>query len=105
MIEELPPGSHYLAALADDDDLAEQVLDARQKESPNPSLAGWDNTQSKLAEIVDLLQSLCAISAHSDSPPEPIPRPITAADRLEQRRKENKRAGVLSKLLGDRFDS
>lgn len=82
------------------------MLTARKEAGPNPppSLREWDGVQAKLAEVIDLLQSLCAISAHADSPPQPIPRPITAADRLDENRKETNRDGLLSQLLGERYD-
>ena len=105
LLEQLPPGSHYIAALADDDDLAEQMLAAR-KGSPEapPSLRDWDATQSKLTALLDGVQALCALTARMESAPPPMPRPVTAADRLEQARKDKKRDGALMKLLGDRFE-
>ena len=105
LLEQLPPGSHYLAALADDDDLAEQVLRDR-KANPHapPSLREWDGTQAQLTQLIELTQALCAITARLETSLPPPPRPITAADRLEQQQRKANMDDLLTGLLGDRAE-
>ncbi|MFP7366284.1 hypothetical protein SFC07_11025 [Corynebacterium callunae] len=96
LIDELPRGSHYRAAVADDDDIAEAVFDLKPRSS-SPPLEDWTAEIEALTGIQDLLFSL--LYRGSDQRPPRLPRPETAMDRVEKRRIAVKKTHVLSQLL------
>ncbi|WP_329520503.1 hypothetical protein [Spirillospora sp. NBC_01491] len=97
LIDRLPRDSHYVAAMADDDDLADQLA-AREDDktpAPPPPMTDWSADQATLTLIADRLGELLTLTAAANSkkkPPsyKPLPRPVTAAQRAKRRRRERK---------------
>lgn len=101
LIEGLPRGSHYRAALADDDEVAELVHGTGGvRVSDRPQLAGWTDTMDRLANVEALLTMLL-YKGTGEKPALPK-RPETALDRVETRNIETKRNTVLGQLLPGR---
>nr|DAR24178.1 MAG TPA: hypothetical protein [Caudoviricetes sp.] len=55
--------------------------------------------------MIELTQALCAITARLETALPPPPRPITAADRLEQQQRKADMDDLLTGLLGDRVEN
>jgi hypothetical protein len=102
LIDRLPRDSHFIAALADDDDLADELADEDDGPPPPPPLTEWSPVVDRLTAVVDLLGQLIATTAGAAGakakPPPPQPRPVTARDRAKRRRREFKRS-----LISDRI--
>lgn len=104
LIERLPQGSQFRAALADDDELAEQIGDDIENAPvPPPPLTEWSADHEKLTLIADRLGELIRLTSAANSkslPPryKPLPRPETALQRKARRRREYKR-----ELISDRL--
>ncbi|WP_144414090.1 hypothetical protein [Corynebacterium mustelae] len=88
-----------MSAIADDDDVAEVLIGEVESGKP-PALEGWDGRDDALANIQDLLKSLLAALTGADLPP--TRRPVTAVERLERRRREQKENNLLDQLLPGR---
>lgn len=100
-VEELPRGSRYRASLADDDDLAEAVIEADLPvSSAGPSLVGWTREMDVLADIQDLI--LLGLFRGSGKSAPRVPRPITAIQRAERRRIAARHNQVLDQMLPGR---
>lgn len=101
LVHELPRGSHYRAALADDDELAEAILDLGEPEPPaHPPLEGWTNELEALTGIQDLLKAIAMRG--SEKTPKPLPRPQTGMDRVKRHRVSARHATVLDQVLPGR---
>lgn len=102
LIDRLPRDSHFVAALADDDELADQLADDEGEPLPPPPLTEWSPVVDRLTTVVDLLGQLVAVTANAGGakvkPPPPAPRPVTARHRAKQRRREFKRHLVSTRL-------
>lgn len=101
MIEGLPSNSHYIAALADDEELA-----ASMDEDPAPRpprLTEWSPEVAAIAASLDRLgEVLCAlIAGNGQAPPKiaPYPRPVTASQRIKQRRRMQKHQALVARVL------
>lgn len=103
LVQMLPQGSAYWAAVADDEELAAQVIDDL-KPNPRPPLHGWTQAQETLTTLVDYLDALLIAVARQDRAFEPSPRPEKAIDRITAKRLKDKGDSLLRKLLGDRQD-
>lgn len=104
MIEGLPSNSHYIAALADDEELA-----ASMDEDPAPRpprLTEWSPEVAAIAASLDRLgEVLCAlIAGNGQTPPKisPYPRPVTASQRLKQRRRMQKHQALVARVIPHR---
>lgn len=100
LIEHLPGDSHYLAAVANDDELAEQAPEP--KPGP-PPLHTWTPEVDKLTLIADRLGEVVAAvySTNAKKPPKPpprLPRPQTAYDRIKTKRRRDKHHLVRNRL-------
>lgn len=101
--DQLPRASRYQAALADDDEMAEQYLahvgvarDEMEREGKvyRPrTLAGWTDEVATMADLADAMNQLHATliqanSAKGASRPtvNKYPRPVTALDRARRQR-------------------
>jgi hypothetical protein len=97
VIDGLPSNSHYVAALADDDELAEN--------SPPPKARPPRLTEfsPEAAAIIDRLGDVitAVIAAAGGTPPsiEPYPRPVTAAERMKQRSRWRAHEDLVARLL------
>lgn len=104
LVDRLPRGSHFHAALADDDELAEQIGDdVEDGPAPPPPLTEFSADHAMLTLIADRLGELLRLTSavHSDKRPpkyKALPRPETALQRKARRRREYKR-----ELISDRL--
>lgn len=106
IVSRLPRDSHYIAELADDDELADS-LDHGDPEPPAPpSLAEFGPGIEQLAAIRDLLGVLVAIQTTAPGkrprPPEPVLRPVTAAQRARKRAADAEHAAMAAQLWPDK---
>lgn len=104
MIEGLPSNSHYIAALADDEELAAS-MDGDPAPRP-PKLTEWSPEVAAIVASFDRLGDvLCTlIAANGMQPPKipPYPRPVTAAERIKQRRRMQKHQDLVARVLPSR---
>jgi hypothetical protein len=105
LIDHLPRDSHYIAAIANDDEVMAE-LPADAKPSP-PPLTEWSAEVAALAVLVDRLGELIRlmavqVSGKKQRPIPPYPRPITAADKVRRRRKHHKHQALRARLLPGR---
>lgn len=107
LLEFLPPTSHYVNAVAQDDELAAELAKHESDEKPassGPSLTEWSAEVQHLAVIADALLSLRALflqanGAKGVTPPSPLPTPQTARQRVKRAERNAVREHVMSKLL------
>lgn len=112
LAERLPRHSVYAAAVADDDDTALALLDhwggAEPARGKRFGMQGWTPERELLTSQAELLMSIRALLigakfSKSGKPPkvQPMPRPRTAADRVEAVRSRRKRQHLLGQLFPD----
>lgn len=99
LVDRLPQGSCYWAAVADDDELAAAYLQEHPKVGASrPALRGWSSTHDLLAAIADRLESLR--SALGVDPQFEL-RPQTAIERVRKQKSEKARQKALAWLFGE----
>lgn len=101
LIDRLPRNSQYMAALADDDELADHIDE--DAPAPPPPLTEWSADHGLLTIIAERLGDLLAATAQANSgkkvpSPRPLPRPETALKRKVKRRREYKRDLIRDRL-------
>lgn len=108
LIDRLPSDSHYVSAVADDDDLAEAV-EAHAAANPAPSMTEWSPMMALLAVIADRLAVLINVQVArgggKPGPVHPYPRPVTAAQRVREQRRLERHNRLVSLLLPGRRDT
>lgn len=90
--------------MANDEELAELLAD--QPESPSrsrgPRVSEWDGVREDLAALNDRVDRLTTvlIKVNGGKPPkfQPHPRPVTAGDRMHDRRVIKKNKSLMDKL-------
>jgi hypothetical protein len=86
--------------MADDDELAENSPEPTGASSP--PLTEWSPMVERLTLAVDRLGELIAAvygaAGGKAKPPKPLPRPVTARDRVRRKVRQRKRAHVLAEL-------
>ncbi|MGC0364814.1 hypothetical protein ABH922_002798 [Rhodococcus sp. 27YEA15] len=116
LLPALPIGGWYHAAIADDDDRAREVLKLEvegklPKPSTRPSLVGWTPEIEKLTEAVETLRAIQhgiwaaspKFQGKGGAPPRPLPRPLTARERVEEEQALVEHDDIASQLLGSRY--
>lgn len=112
----LPPGSHYSAARAVDEDLARRIAELEAngtipKPSKRPSLIGWTAEREQLTGIADALRYI-SHGIYAASPkfkgtggaaPKPSLRPRTAFDVVHAEQRLVEHDDIMSALLGSRY--
>lgn len=101
LINRLPRNSHYAAAMADDDDLADLIDE--DAPPPKPPLTDWSADHQMLNVIADRLGELLRLTAAANSdkkvpPYKPLARPETALQRKARRRRAAKRDLIADRL-------
>jgi len=100
----LPSDSHYVAALADDEELAAST-EADPKPRP-PRLTEWSPEVQALAATVDRLGDVLRVlvAANGGNPPKipHYPRPVTASERVKQRRRMRDHQALVARVLPNR---
>lgn len=111
MIGQLPAHSRYAEAVAQDDELAEEMFGGDQPDAPPPPLSSWSPEVAVLHTLVDrvgiMIQFLAVLSRNKYVPPE-VPRPETAHRRVWLRRNlagHRMRVARMLPVVDDREDS
>lgn len=100
IIDHLPADSHFVAAMADDDELAAQA--PPPKPGP-PQLQTWTPEVEKLTLIADRMGEVVTavyntVAKKPSRPPPRLPRPQTAHDRVRVRRRRQSHQLVRDRL-------
>jgi hypothetical protein len=107
MLEQLPSHGRYKAAILDDEELAERI--AEQPASSSFGMHEWTPERALLTVMVDWLQAIYSITVAANSkngkgpPVKPLPRPVTAVDRLEQRRRLEMGRAIMAQMFPDLY--
>lgn len=106
VIDHLPRASHYVEALADDEDLARRTADTEPEAKPRARMSEWTAEREALADISDRLTDVIrAIVASTGNKPPNIPRsvrPVTAADRIRREHSKARHLSLVERLLPNR---
>ena len=110
LIHQLPQASRLAQATANDPEHVEMILAAQQKDGPTPTyappLSEWGVAEGLLADLVDSVQTLAAITiaVNSGKPPKthPTPRPRTAFEDARKARAKRDHERTLRRLRGGR---
>ncbi|NKR61720.1 hypothetical protein GS474_23970 [Rhodococcus hoagii] len=116
LLPALPAGGFYHAAIADDDERADRILEMEADgdlpaPSKRPSLVGWTPERAELAAAVDLLQHILhgvwgaspKFKGKGGRPPKRRLGPQTARERAEERQTLREHDDIASQLLGTRY--
>lgn len=108
-LEHLPSTSAYHSAVADDEDLAREILDGGEggDQAPRPPrLSEFGPEVQALAEIRDVLASLLAVTVKANggkpSKAKPYPRPVTALQRVKRRARMVAHSDLVRRVLPGR---
>jgi hypothetical protein len=108
IIDRLPRDSHFVEAQAADEQFAEAVLAMPPASVPTtPRWSEWTPERQALADIVDRLGDVVTAvlraggAKHVPSIPR-YPRPVTAADRLRDKRRIEQHYRIVAMVLPDR---
>lgn len=89
LIDGLPPNSHFVDALANDEEAMSALIDAPET-AARERMAEWSPEVQKLAVVIDrlgeLIQATVAAGGGKPSKFKPQPRPMTALDAARQKR-------------------
>lgn len=106
LIDHLPPTSHYLAAVANDEDVARQILARGQAPTPSahPPLTEWTPEVAAMVALTDALLSFRWVFMRFNGAkvpaPQPQARPQTALQRVKARQREDRNRMLSQRLLG-----
>ncbi|MGU3587174.1 hypothetical protein ACLBYD_28995 [Rhodococcus sp. C26F] len=116
LLPALPEGGWYHAAIANDDERAQKILEMEQRgelppPSKRPSLVGWTSEKALLTSILDSSRQTAhgvwaaspKFKGKGGKPPRPLPRPQTARDRVEEFQALVEHDDIASQLLGSRY--
>jgi hypothetical protein len=108
-IDMLPANSHMQRLLTSDEEYMERVLTAKHakgddEKSGRPSQADWSMTNSLLATLVDAVNRNTQITVSAAGIKEslglqPVPRPWSAAEKVNHRIQQQRHEEMVSKLL------
>lgn len=101
LIEHLPRTSHFVAAMADDEELAEQLPEPQGESHPplteySPVVERLDLVVDRLGEVVTAVVN--TVAKKPRKPPRAQRRPQTARERLKLKRRKAKHALLLKRL-------
>ena len=104
LIDRLPSDSHYMAAIAEDDEVAEAWLRANP-ESGEKRRAGvrpkWTDMSAEaqlLMAVVERLDTLSHQVGGIEKPPKPLPRPASALERVRRRMVERSHEALVAEV-------
>ena len=108
-IDMLPTNSHMHRLLTSDEEYMERVLESKSADderSGRPSMADWSLTNSLLAQVIDAVNRNTATNRGiaqqgKGEPPryDPVPRPYTAADKVQHRINQRKHEEMVRALI------
>jgi hypothetical protein len=105
-LEHLPRASAYHSAVAEDEELAEELAGQADTAPRPPRLAEFGPDIQVLAEIRDLLASLIGVQiARAGKTPKkvkPYPRPESAMDRVRRRQRYSAHRDLVARVLPQR---
>lgn len=86
--------------MAEDDELAAQWVESGAESRSRPGLDEWSLTNALLAEAVDRLGVLPVVMSGDKNarPPRPFPRPVTAMDRVRDRKSWSKHTSLVDEV-------
>jgi hypothetical protein len=103
LIDHLPRDTAYVDAVADDELVAEAMADQPDPPVRAPRMATWSPEVELLTALLDRVAELIHVVAMTAGAKPgrrtPAPRPVTALDRVRQRRRETQHQRVVAKLL------
>lgn len=105
LIDRLPRNSGYVEAVANDDLVAEQILDRPQPEGEKPQrrMSEYSADVEMLSVIADRLSEminvLAAVNGAKPGPMQHAPRPVTALERVRERRRVTKHRAIVARVL------
>ncbi|WP_426727088.1 hypothetical protein ACEN2A_08420 [Corynebacterium auriscanis] len=103
-MDQLPAGSHFRAAVLQDEELARCALDSPDEVSaPVLPLEGYGHVVRKLDDVIDVLGAVVAHVSQGQVDVKPVKRPQTAYEMLKKKRSEAKRDTLLGAVLGERY--
>lgn len=102
IIDRLPRDSAYMEAIANDDAIADRIVEMDAPAPTGPRLSDWSPEVEALYSLVDRVTELIHLtaSAHGAKPSKPkyAPRPVTALDRARQRRKQRRHRELVARV-------
>lgn len=117
LLHRMPEAGHYQTACREDDDLAREVAELEQqgglpRRSTRPALLGWSRERELLTAMLDTLRRVehaswaasLKFKGTGGRPPKDLPRPQSAAERVERLRLEDQHDELAAALLGDRYE-
>ncbi|HEX7050128.1 MAG TPA: hypothetical protein VF188_08015 [Longimicrobiales bacterium] len=110
-LEHLPSTAAYHAALAQDEELAREVVESGDESAARPrppDLTEWGPDVQVLAEVRDLLASLLVVTVRANGgkppKPKPYPRPETALQRVKRRTRVLRHSELVRRVLPGRSE-
>lgn len=108
LIRRLPAASEYRAAVADDEEAAEAWLEAHDNDNDNdndsddtaggPSWAEMSYTNQLLTALGERMDQLIKATVGDESRVRPWPRPRSALDRVEKRRRMDRHTALVDEV-------
>lgn len=102
LIDHLPRHSFYVEAMANDEELAEAQAD-KEQEPYEPRLSEWSPEMELFAAMFEISQANfhAFLKAHGGKPSkfQRWPRPVTAVQRISQRKRRNDHESLVERLL------
>ncbi len=111
-MQSLPSHSHYRRAVADDDDLQQEIERHAARSGTEvggrrrPSVRDWtehDELRACLTDVGNLIQQAigASVTPKGKSPPKfkATRRPLTAADRAQHRREQATHSEIVSQMI------
>jgi len=111
VIDHLPASSHYYAAMLNDPEYAQAVIESqdrakregREISKSGPSLATWTSEVGVMADIVDALRrvEVAVFAAAGGNPKDPVPyaRPRTALDQARKQKEQADYDALVARML------
>jgi hypothetical protein len=104
LIDRLPGNSHYIASIANDEELADSA--ETEAAASAPPLTEWSPVVAALAAVADRLGTLINVQVArgggQTTKVVPYPRPVTAAQRVKERNRLRRHEDLVARLLPGR---
>ncbi|MGY4543256.1 hypothetical protein ACVWY0_003189 [Arthrobacter sp. UYNi723] len=102
LVRQLPSSSRTTEAMANDDELAEMLVDQPTKGDSGPRVSEYSPEAARLDVLVDRISELIAVSiqvAGGKAPRvRPVKRPETAFSRAQKRRSEQRIGSLIAEV-------
>lgn len=111
IIDHLPRNSAYREAVAEDEDLARQLLKVKPPDDdavPVRRMSDWSAEVEMLTAVLDrlgeLVQAVAALGGAKPRRVQPAPRPVTAFERVRRNRRADQHRALVSRVLPHKRD-